>query len=78
MLEPVEQVMAEVPYPADQPGGARKIDMREYLSNVCGEIDNDERHGNQCGLLESAMAFRISTLNRIQRSRLVQRVPHQV
>ena len=47
-----------------QPGGARKIDIREYLSDVCGEINNDERHENQCGLLESAMAFRMSTLNR--------------
>ena len=66
MLEPVEQVMVEVPLPAEQPGGARKIDIREYLSDVCGEIDNDERHENQCGLLESAIAFRMSTLNRIQ------------
>ena len=56
MLAPVEQVMA----------GARKIDIREYLSDVCGEINNNERHENQCGLLESAMAFRMSTLNRIQ------------
>ena len=76
MLEPVDQVMAEVP--AEQPGGARKVDIREYLSGVCGEIDNDERHENQCGLLESAMVFRVSTLNRIQRSQLVQRVFHQV
>ena len=58
--------------------GARKIDIREYLSDVCGEIDNDERHENQCGLLESAIAFRMSTLNRVQRSRLVQKVPHLV
>ena len=63
-LEPEEQVMAEVPQPAKQPGGARK-NIREYLSDVCGEIDNDERHENQCGLLESAIAFRMSTLNRI-------------
>ena len=34
------------------------------MSDVCGEIDNDERHENQCGLLESAIAFRLSTLNR--------------
>ena len=40
--------MAEVPQPTEQPGGARKIDIREYLSDVCGEIDNDERHENQC------------------------------
>ena len=66
MLESVEQVMAEVPYPAEQPGGARKIDIREYLSDVCDEIDNIERHENQCGLLESAIAFRMSTVNRIQ------------
>ena len=43
-----------------------KVNIREYLSDVCGEIDNDERHENQCGLLESAIAFRMSTLNRIE------------
>ena len=50
-----------------------KVIVREYWSDVCDEVVNDEEHQNQCGLLASVMESK-TVLNRIQCSRHVQRV----
>ena len=37
----------------DQTRISGKVVLREYLSDVCGEVGNDEQHKNQYGLLAS-------------------------